>query len=251
MEWGSPVAAFRPAPSIRKQQVEFLYGGRSFCVTADFSTPLYETVAEIADYDCYFLECFPAKVDGIILDAGANIGVASLVLAARFGSRVFAIEPIESNFRALQANLAANPGLDIQPIRAALAAADGELQLWQVRDHSVSAHMWHGSVEESPPNLVGHRVPALSLNSLLKLAGAKQVGVLKMDIEGGEHPWLDSLTPETAAPIQRITMEVHEKGRAGGIRTVRRRLRELGFQSCEKPEMFGRRTLRHVFAWRE
>lgn len=251
MEWGSPVATFRPARCIRDQRIEFVCNGHTICVGADYSTPLYETITEIVEYDCYFLDHLTTHIDGIVLDAGANVGVASLVLAARLGARVLALEPIESNFRTLEANLGANPTLQIQPIRAALASVDGNLRLWQSKGHSVSARLWDQSAGDAPPDMVEHLVPALSLRSLLYRAGATNVGLLKMDIEGAEHPWLESLASEEAALIQRITMEVHERGRAGGVRSVRRRLRDLGFHVREKPEMFGRRTLRHLFAWRE
>jgi FkbM family methyltransferase len=208
-------------------------------------------VAEIVDYDCYSLKLLPEKMDGLILDAGANVGVASLVLAARFKGKVLALEPIKANFRRLQADIAANQGMDIHLVRAALAPADGELRLWQDRGYSVSARQWHGNENLARSGWVEHTVPALSLESLMELAGATHIGLLKIDIEGGEHPWLDSLTLAKVASVRRITMEVHERGSAGGIRTVRRRLRSLGFEFCEKPEMFGRRDLRHVYAWRE
>ena len=63
---------------------------------------LWETIAR-NQYD------FPSSLKGMtVVDAGANIGVASIFAAALGAERIFAFEPCPQNFNLLKANLAAN-----------------------------------------------------------------------------------------------------------------------------------------------
>src|SRR5207249_6306160 len=55
----------------------------------------------------------------VIVDAGANIGAASLYFAHKYPeAKIFALEPELSNFQLLEENCATHP--NIVPIRAAL-----------------------------------------------------------------------------------------------------------------------------------
>ena len=95
--------SFRPAPSIRSQQMTFRFLERELVVTAGFDTPLYETIAEVVDYDCYRLrDIVPDLHDTTILDVGANVGVTTLCLAAIPRSTVRAFEPVRRNCDFLQ-----------------------------------------------------------------------------------------------------------------------------------------------------
>ena len=63
-----------------------------------------------------------------LVDAGANIGLASLYFANRFPSaNIIAIEPEQSNFDLLRKNVA--PYETITPIRAALWHENGIIKL--------------------------------------------------------------------------------------------------------------------------
>jgi hypothetical protein len=68
--------AFLAAPSVERQTIRFRFLGRTLTVEADYDTPLYETVAEVVDYDCYQLRrVADALRNTAVLDVGANIGV--------------------------------------------------------------------------------------------------------------------------------------------------------------------------------
>jgi len=45
--------SFKYAAAITQQLMTFQYKNKNFEIAADGSTPLYETVSEIIDYDCY------------------------------------------------------------------------------------------------------------------------------------------------------------------------------------------------------
>ncbi len=71
--------------------------------TSDFST--FRQIFMDHEYDFKLLD-----VPNIIVDAGANIGLASLFFAQRFPSaKIFALEPDHSNFEMLMKNTNRHP----------------------------------------------------------------------------------------------------------------------------------------------
>jgi FkbM family methyltransferase len=55
-------------------------------------------------------------------------------------------------------------------------------------------------------------VPSVSLESLLQKIGADKVDLLKMDIEGSEHPALLNARRNTLEKISRLNIEYHQTG---------------------------------------
>src|SRR5260370_37471881 len=90
---------FIPAPSIRRQRMEVRIGGEIVVFEADYATPLYETIAEIVDYDCYQLGKiqFSRSNNNVVLDIGANIGVSALAFSQYHSGKIICFEPIERN----------------------------------------------------------------------------------------------------------------------------------------------------------
>ena len=243
---------FRPTSAIQSQQMAFVHGGRRFEVSSDYRTPLYETINEVVDYDCYQLQrCqFSTDGQGLIIDVGGNVGVTALVLAHGYAGRVVSLEPIPANHAALEKNLAANGVTNVDVLLAALGERDGEMELWMDPDQSVSAFAvapggtpWTGQV--------AHRAVSFSLASLLARYPGRRVDFLKMDCEGGEYAILDQINAENAASFPQISMEVHDRDARRNAAAVRARLEGLGYEVFHKPELLGRPTLHHFLArWR-
>jgi len=127
----------------------------------------------------------------LILDLGANIGLASLYLAKHWpGAEILAVEPSPANFALLQRNLAPFPRL--RAVEAAVAAADGAVRI--VNPEGPAAGHRTG-----PPGAgAADAIPALSIASLLALAPGAEPWLAKVDIEGAERElfagpleWLD------------------------------------------------------------
>lgn len=120
-----------------------------------------------------------AGVAPLIVDAGANIGASALVLARYYPeATILALEPEPENFEILRANTRANPM--IRCFQAALASADGEVQLTDP-GRSTDAY-------RTGPAAEGDRmgaVQAMSMHTVLELTRAKPL-LAKIDIEGGE-----------------------------------------------------------------
>lgn len=112
-----------------------------------------------------------------ILDAGANIGLASLFLAAAYPkARIVAVEPDSDNLEVAAENLNAYPNVTL--LRAALWSAETELWIQNPQDDS-----WAFRVSESS---AGVSVPGYSVQNVLTRVGLGSFDMVKMDIEGAE-----------------------------------------------------------------
>lgn len=153
----------------------------------------------------------------VIVDAGANIGFASVYFANRYPkARIIAIEPEPQNYRLLTKNI--KPYSNIQSINAALwhenaavEVIDPGLGNWGFRTCSAGAEL-------SGPQRVG-TVSAITLDRIMAEFDLGFIDLLKVDIEGAEKEifkrsdgWMNR--------IGTIAMEVHEHLVAGSEDSV-------------------------------
>lgn len=144
----------------------------------------------------------------LIVDAGANIGLTSIVLASRYPAcQVIALEVDSSNFSLLCKNIAQYK--NIIPIRKALWKDCGHVR---IQNPDASSHAYR-VIETSPD--CSDAVPAISIDALLDQYDAKELSLLKLDIEGSEIEIFDD---EFAAWINKtkvIAVELHDRIRPG------------------------------------
>jgi tRNA/tmRNA/rRNA uracil-C5-methylase (TrmA/RlmC/RlmD family) len=100
----------------------FGFRDRELRVLAGYSTPLYETIAEVVDYDCYQLGRLHPDVlqNTTLIDIGANVGVTTLCLAQFPQARVLSFEPDPDNCARLEANLRQNGASNVTVVRKAV-----------------------------------------------------------------------------------------------------------------------------------
>jgi FkbM family methyltransferase len=178
----------------------------------------FEKVFLHRDYFCPF----PLKPK-IIVDAGANTGLSSLYFAVTYpDAMILAIEPEAENFHLLKHNCA---GIDrVKPLRGALWSSQGEVSVTE----SFDGGAWAFSVErEGKPSL--DMVPSYSVPQLIKMTGANQIDLLKLDIEGSEKnlfagntDWLDDVAV--------IVIELHDRLIPDCARIVYQKLVDRPFQ---------------------
>jgi FkbM family methyltransferase len=176
--WRCILAAGRPAGSAALRIGE---GG----LELDLANPY----AELAMY-CGQFEQLETQIlrrltrrSAVCVDAGANIGFHTLLLAALTGpgGRVYAFEPSPPAVDRLKdatANLA-----NVIVSQAALGAGDGTTTLIVAPGDSM--HSTTRTIGQLPS---GRRlsVPVISLDSYANEAGIEHIDVLKIDVEGGE-----------------------------------------------------------------
>jgi FkbM family methyltransferase len=146
----------------------------------------------------------------VIIDAGANIGMATLYFTAKYpDARILSIEPESSNFEILRRNCGNLPNVSL--INAALWPDPGPLS---IRDPQ--AGKWAFSVEERNGQNGGtDSVATVTIPQILRQLGVKKIDLLKLDIEGAELE-LFSRGPEIWLDCVRLlVLELHDRIRPG------------------------------------
>ena len=148
-----------------------------------------------------------------IIDAGANIGLASVYFANKYpDARIIAIEPEQSNFDLLKENTAPYP--NITAVQAALWNRNEEINLI---DPGLGKWGFMTDGKQPPgqsPDNVCHAVKAFTVDRIIEDYDLKRVNILKVDIEGAEKEvfsdtsaWIDS--------VDSIIVELHERMKPG------------------------------------
>lgn len=140
-----------------------------------------------------------------IVDAGANIGIASIYFVHRFPqARVLAIEPDASNFEMLVRNTRPYPA--IVPVHSALWSHDGEVGIMEPDASSGRAGKWGLFTLDGPG---GVRVRSASMRTLMREHAISRIDVLKMDIEGAEREVLESC--DWMDDVRCVMIELHDR----------------------------------------
>jgi FkbM family methyltransferase len=156
----------------------------------------------------------PARGDRV-LDLGANVGVYSVLAAAR-GARVTALEPDPDTFAWLARNTAPF-AVDCRR-GAVVARATAEVALVRDPRGDTANHI------ARPGDPEGVRVPAIAFAELL----AEGYDLVKLDVEGAEFELLSGTAPDALAGLRRLVAEVHRD--AGDPAEPAARLRAAGME---------------------
>ena len=148
-----------------------------------------------------------------IVDAGANIGFASIYFANQFpNARILAIEPEKENFEILVKNTEPYP--NIEPIFGALWSERVEVD---VVDRGLGN--WGFMIEATSSDRISpgpshQKVQGMTVDMILERYGIRQISILKLDIEGAElevfrnsSSWIDK--------VDSLIIELHEHMRPG------------------------------------
>jgi FkbM family methyltransferase len=153
---------------------------------------------------------FPAEPK-IIVDAGANIGMATLFYSQAYPqARILSIEPESSNFNMLVKNCGYLPNVTL--VQGALWCEERDLLV-----ENPNAEKWAFSVVESHSSSrpESRKVAALTIPGILKRLGASHIDILKLDIEGAEHELFRNGTEAWLDAVRQIVIEFHDRFRPG------------------------------------
>ncbi|MBO6056524.1 MAG: FkbM family methyltransferase [Alphaproteobacteria bacterium] len=143
----------------------------------------------------------------IIIDAGANIGCASVYYAQRYpNAKIYALEPEKENYKLLVENVSKYP--NVIPLNIGLMGTDCTLK---VVDNNNGA--W-GYEIRNDGNVIND-VECCTVNSLIKKFNMKKVDILKIDIEGAEASVFQNLENINFDKIDMISIELHDRLRGG------------------------------------
>jgi FkbM family methyltransferase len=139
----------------------------------------------------------------VIVDAGANIGLATVFFKIRFpDASIYAVEPDSKNFSVLAQN--ANVYANTHPIQSALWRNDSYLRIKDKNEHA-----WAFQVEECTA-ANADSFSAISIETLMKKNGISQIDLLKLDIEGAEKDLFASNYEYWLPKTKVIIIELHD-----------------------------------------
>ena len=178
---------------------ELRLSGRSQAVTMrTFAGDLF-IFSEVFGTRCYEIPPQFARGIRVVVDAGANIGLATLFLSQAFpDARFVCIEPSRANLALLPKNLRAVTVATVIP--AAVGDRDGELYFRESR------WAWGG---HTAANTGTYQVRGRSIPSILDELGIETIDLLKVDIENGVER-LFHLNNEWLRQVRLIIVELFE-----------------------------------------
>jgi FkbM family methyltransferase len=171
----------------------------------------FRTLLHVWDELCYQMDLDPAPE--VIVDAGANVGYSVTWFADRYPSaRIIAIEPDPGNLQLLRKNTAHLTSVTI--LEAALAASPGWADLIDTGQGPWAMRV--GPAGDGAGAIVG-RVRCVTVDEVMQEHGIDRIGLLKIDIEGGEvevlgasDGWIDR--------VDAVVAELHDRFRPGATR---------------------------------
>ncbi len=139
----------------------------------------------------------------LIIDAGANIGMASLYFSREFpNAKIYAIEPDESNFELLRKNC---EGIsNIKLVHGALWPSHTNLQI-----ADLSVDNWLFTVRAASDAQAS--VNAVTLPDIIAESGMERIDLLKLDIEGAEFELFSESCEGWLPKINVIVIELHDR----------------------------------------
>lgn len=150
----------------------------------------------------------------VIVDAGANVGFATVRYATRYPeARIIAVEPEADNFRLLRKNCAPYP--NVLPVQAALWS---ERRSLVVRDSGEGRNAFQVGDRNGHPG-GGQEVPGLTIDQLMADHGLDRIDLLKIDIEGAEKEVFDH-AGGWVGRVDGIVTELHDRFKPGCTRSL-------------------------------
>jgi FkbM family methyltransferase len=144
--------------------------------------------------------------DSLVIDLGANVGFSSAYfLSSRPASRVVAIEPVERNIAVCKENLAPF-GLRSLVLHGAAWSECARLCL--SNEVFGDGLEWSRQVR-SPAELEIADIEAWDVGTLIDMAGAEKVDLLKVDIERGEIAVFGPKSRQWLPRVRNICIELH------------------------------------------
>ncbi len=181
-----------------------------------------QMILEVWWDDVYTRDFYTPSAGDVVVDAGANIGLFSLLVARKqLGCKVIAFEPFEENYQLLLGNLSAAKVQNVEVVQAALG---GSTSIGVMNDGGRRSQ--DHRLTPAPDAEVGpDAVKICSFSDMIALAGTAQIALLKCDIEGSEHDFIGQAESADLAKVRKYAIEYHDHVRPGTLALLQDRLR--------------------------
>lgn len=197
---------------------------------------------EIFNHKCYdismknsrmyqdYAEEYDVRLPQNIIDAGGNIGLASIFYANLYPkAQIVSVEPEEDNFCLLYENTKYYPNIKI--VNGAvwdkntdLVISNREEVIWD--DGTKNAGKFRVGKEE----ITGERkVPAFTIDHIIKKYNMDMVDILKMDVEGAEREIFNGDFEKWLPDIRILLLEHHDFYKYGATKAVFKAISNYNF----------------------
>ncbi len=142
----------------------------------------------------------------VIVDAGANVGMATLFFARQYPyARIVAIEPEPLNFEMLKKNCEGMSNVTL--LKSALWSDS-----CNVRIANPSAEAWAFSVTDQTSEADGlATVSTITIADILRRMNTDHIDLLKLDIEGSELQLFSKGADKWLGRVRHIVVELHDR----------------------------------------
>lgn len=172
---------------------------------------------DIAAFDQIFIDQeydFDTKnCPKIIVDAGANIGLAAIYFASRYPeSKIIAIEPELSNFDLLVKNVSSYD--NIIALNAALWDKNEEIELVDTGLGNWGFMTQAEECQEEHLGNISHKIPGITIDKIMEENCIDTIDILKIDIEGAEREVFMN-SSAWIGKVNALIVELHERLKSG------------------------------------
>lgn len=156
----------------------------------------------IVEIEQHYVLASALSEESLVLDLGANVGGFASKSIAHFGCAVLAVEPEQANFE----KIPNHPKL--RKLRGAIGGTCGQFGVQISLDptgHRLNALTGAEADLATEQVIEMHDFP-----SLMALTGTQRIDLMKIDVEGCEWDWLDTITDQQLLAIGQLTIEFHD-----------------------------------------
>jgi FkbM family methyltransferase len=230
-----------PSNYILNQEISVSKFDKNYLFVANGGNPINDTLYEIFDYDCYFLDRYKHLLsESVVFDIGANIGVFS-VITSSLGAKVFAVEPDKLNIDYLSKNMNLN-NVNFDILNVLLFYRRGLIDFNMLG--SVS-----NSIIFDVENSISNKIEAILVSDLLdkcRTDNNTKYKIIKMDIEGAEYDIFNSKS-FSIGDFDIYVMEVHDINKVNNISSFIKHF-DNQFEVCIKKDFHNRNFLNTIIA---
>ncbi|MEN8247339.1 MAG: FkbM family methyltransferase [Bacteroidota bacterium] len=183
--------------------------------TSDVTT--FKHIFAHDDYNFHLLQD-----PGVIIDAGANIGLASIYFANKYANaEIISIELSPSNFQLLKKNT--EKYSQVNCINAGVWHKNQTLKFIE-EGFSPWGYKVNNKLDENSIS-----VKSITILDIIEQYNLSQVDLLKVDIEGAEVELFSENYGQWLPKVKYLVIEFHDRSRPDSSKTVKKALSEFDF----------------------
>ncbi len=165
----------------------------------------------------------------VIIDCGANIGLATVFFKNKFpNAKVISIEPEDSNFKLLQENT--QKYHDVHCVKSGIWNKHANLIIKENNDGN-----WGFMVEEVDYENE-NTISAISITQIMNQYGIDAIDILKIDIEGSEKDLFEDNFEFWLSKTKVLIIELHDGLKAGASKSFFSAITKYNFSMSKKAE---------------